>query len=787
MSQLDLSNKNFITLLDFEPEQLNNVTILNLSNNKLSSLPSSIGNFINLKQLIIQNNRLSLLPREIGNLKKLQILNLSNNQLTFLPPLVGNFINLKQLIIQNNRLSLLPREIGNLKNLHTLNLAGNNLEKLIKEIEQLKNLKTFILDNNKLFNIPREIGNLTNLESLSLLNNNLKRLPESIINLTKLKQLILAGNKLPLPEEAGKKTPKQLISHVLEHQPRPPARAYIFRTFSMDSLLREYGDKLNKTLQRRGIECKNIEKKEDLDDVIGVVFIIVPFDINENTSLLFDIINTCKSKQKKIHIFLHSRDHATGDMMNLEKMDSVIELREKLESEFSDYINFYESFKHVTNLIIEGIQQHSPLIRLQSLKLTNIGHFSNLTIKLDSHATCFEGENGTGKTTILRAMALGIIGSDHVKIGKDKIRELLYVKQLDTDGNIEFENGKIEIDYTVDGKRFANIIELNSIDEGRDIEIINKGDFQALSGKYNLKSLIMGFPQTRGEMDVKKASEVPLKGLTGSHVDDLIPLINNTDEHRLQSFSAWIANLDNTANQKEKKHPDKLPEERKIIKQVFEIITRITEHHIAFQTVRQANPPDVWVSTKDAPKGISLSLLSQGFKIIMGWIGHFVQRMAQAYALSKNFTNENSVVLIDEIDSYLHPKWQARLFQVLQQFFPNTQFITSSHSPLNLSSLKSENIYLLEFDENNKVKCYQPPFNPYGADTNRILRILMGQSERAISNIADLLKKYSDLADSDELDEAKKIREEIIQLIDPEDPELLKTDVVIQAKEFLNI
>ncbi|MDM8517386.1 AAA family ATPase, partial [Desulfobacterales bacterium HSG16] len=201
-------------------------------------------------------------------------------------------------------------------------------------------------------------------------------------------------------------------------------------------------------------------------------------------------------------------------------------------------------------------------------------------------------------------------------------------------------------------------------------------------------------------------------------------------------------------------------------------------------SVRQSSPPDVWVLTKDAPFGISLNLVSQGFKVIMGWIGFFVQRLVQAFPLSKDFARENAVVLIDEVDSYLHPKWQARIMETLKEVFPNTQFIISTHSPLLLGALKAENIRLLEF-ESNVVECYQPSFNPYGADTNRILRNLMGQNERSIEEIGNLLKQYSDLAESGELDDAKKIGDEIKKQIDPDDPELLKTGILIKAKEIL--
>ncbi len=62
----------------------------------------------------------------------------------------------------------------------------------------------------------------------------------------------------------------------------------------------------------------------------------------------------------------------------------------------------------------------------------------------------------------------------------------------------------------------------------------------------------------------------------------------------------------------------------------------------------------------------------------------------------------------------------------------------------------------------------------------------MGQDERSIEKIGVLLKKYSYFAESGDLDQARKVGDEIKKLIDPDDPELLKTDVLIQAKEVLS-
>ncbi|MBK9514606.1 MAG: AAA family ATPase, partial [Flavobacteriales bacterium] len=57
---------------------------------------------------------------------------------------------------------------------------------------------------------------------------------------------------------------------------------------------------------------------------------------------------------------------------------------------------------------------HKPDIRLTNIKLENIGHFNNLELNFDRDVTLV-GENGSGKSTILKTLALGLIGSDFKK------------------------------------------------------------------------------------------------------------------------------------------------------------------------------------------------------------------------------------------------------------------------------------------------------------------------------------------------------------------------------------
>jgi Leucine-rich repeat (LRR) protein len=76
-------------------ELLQNVITLNLNQNKLTYIPSNLGNLINLKKLYLSSNQLTSCPSELGNLTNLESLHLDNNQLTHIPSEFGNLKKLK--------------------------------------------------------------------------------------------------------------------------------------------------------------------------------------------------------------------------------------------------------------------------------------------------------------------------------------------------------------------------------------------------------------------------------------------------------------------------------------------------------------------------------------------------------------------------------------------------------------------------------------------------------------------------------------------------------------------
>jgi len=201
VTSLDLSNRK-LTSLPAEITWLTNLTSLNLRGNQLTSVPAEITRLTNLTSLDLGGNQLTRVPAEIMQLTNLTMLDLRENQLTSVPPEITQLTNLRSLYLSRNQLTTVPEEITRLTNLTSLFLTGNQLTSLPAEITQLTNLTSLFLTGNHVTSIPVELTRLTNLTDLYLSYNELTSLPSEITRLTNLTSLNLRGNQLTsLPAE----------------------------------------------------------------------------------------------------------------------------------------------------------------------------------------------------------------------------------------------------------------------------------------------------------------------------------------------------------------------------------------------------------------------------------------------------------------------------------------------------------------------------------------------------------------------------------------------------------
>ena len=95
--------------------------------------------------------------------------------------------------------------------------------------------------------------------------------------------------------------------------------------------------------------------------------------------------------------------------------------------------------------------------------------------------------------------------------------------------------------------------------------------------------------------------------------------------------------------------------------------------------------------------------LGYGYRTMIAWVVDFTSRMVERYPDSADPLAEPAVVLVDEIDMHLHPKWQRELIGFLTERFPNTQFIVTAHSPLIVQAAPDANLVLLRREGDHVV------------------------------------------------------------------------------------
>ncbi|BBM39358.1 hypothetical protein JCM16775_2069 [Leptotrichia hofstadii] len=153
----------------------------------------------------------------------------------------------------------------------------------------------------------------------------------------------------------------------------------------------------------------------------------------------------------------------------------------------------------------------------------------------------------------------------------------------------------------------------------------------------------------------------------------------------------------------------------------------------------------------------------------------------------KMLNPENSVILIDEPELSLHPKWQQRIVDVYRKIGKNNQIIIATHSPHILGSVRKENIMLLDKNEDGKivVRTGDELYDSYGQPTERILEDIMGLKTTRNQEIFDRLKKIREIVNENkyETDEFKKDYTELKNLLGTTDEDIMLIDMEIQIRK----
>lgn len=370
---------------------------------------------------------------------------------------------------------------------------------------------------------------------------------------------------------------------------------------------------------------------------------------------------------------------------------------------------------------------------LTRVRLRNIGAFEEFDVELDPSWTLLLGDNGVGKSTVLKAIATAISGKDAEPYAGALIRNSSRTAEIVlSTGTTEYmatlvarENGQAEIEVTP-----SHPLET----EGW---------------------LAIGFPPLRTVTWTRSKGPGP-EGKRRPTSEDLMPLLKGGVDPRLDELKQWLVNLDYWSKSESSEPGNRYIRLRD---QFFEMVRELTQGvPVRFSKVDEFSH-QVTVITDDGP--VPIEALSQGTASLVGWTGFLLQRLHEVYGQQLvDPLQRHALVLLDEIDAHMHPSWQQALVERLCKAFPAVQFIASTHSPLIAGSLPRASI-LRFWREEGRVLAERPPESYKGWRVDQILVSLFGLQSGRESETQRLLLKYTEMAARDDLnqDEEKDLQE----------------------------
>lgn len=118
---------------------------------------------------------------------------------------------------------------------------------------------------------------------------------------------------------------------------------------------------------------------------------------------------------------------------------------------------------------------------------------------------------------------------------------------------------------------------------------------------------------------------------------------------------------------------------------------------------------------------VPFSALSDGYRAYIGWIADLLHHLSVTCPSDLKLTQNRGLVLVDEIDLHLHPNWQRTIIEHISGTLPNLQFVFTTHSPLVAASLQKENIFVSKTDVDGVAMISQYDERIFGLSANQTL------------------------------------------------------------------
>lgn len=414
---------------------------------------------------------------------------------------------------------------------------------------------------------------------------------------------------------------------------------------------------------------------------------------------------------------------------------------------------------------------------IDSLKLSHYRGAAQVSLALNERINVFIGANGAGKSTMLDAAAIalswlvnrirhaGASGRpiDEMHISNGKSVASLELAARDGAQRVEWRLVKSRTGHGA-GEDKSSLSALSDYAKSWQARISEAGE------RINIP-LFVYYPVNRA------VPEIPLR-IRDQHSFTLLTAYDEalTSGANFRRFFKWFREREDLENEnlKYQNPPVPDPQLEAVRKALAQFMPEFTD-----LTVRR-NP--LRMEVKKNGKPLLVNQLSDGEKCLMAMIGDLAKRLAIANPVADDPLGGKGVVLIDEVDLHLHPKWQRTVVSKLLEVFPGCQFLLSTHSPHVITHVKPDSLFLL--NQSTDGMQIEKAIESYGKNVDQVLEELMGLETTRPDRVEADLRTLFQTIDAGDIDSAKAqishLRTDI-----GDDPDLAKANVLIRRRVLI--
>lgn len=363
-------------------------------------------------------------------------------------------------------------------------------------------------------------------------------------------------------------------------------------------------------------------------------------------------------------------------------------------------------------------------MRVTKLTLANVRAIREAEFTFQPGFNLIVGVNGVGKTTVLDALRVCLsaivghtnkvrvpaenFGPDDIRVGADSLTL-----------NCRIALAKSEYEYIVHRPREGNVPQKKNVGMPREethrtpsrSEFLGEPPKPATGQEPLGRPFAVLFSTSRAvPSDRSPRRGTAAGGIAGAFGEALV-----SRELRLAEFADWMRVQEAFSAEK--------PSARAALAAFARAVKRFLPSYSNLRMVGNGRP-SLMIDRGKTP--LNVRQLSDGERGTLALVLDITRRLAQANPhLTDPAEQAEAVVLIDEIDLHLHPKWQRQIVRNLTTTFPKCQFIATTHSPQVVGEVTAKHVVLMHGDGRTTY-----PSQAFGMDSNWILRHIMESDER---------------------------------------------------------